>query len=96
MAFLQPTVGSWYRLSAGASFEVVAVDEDDGTIEIQYFDGSVEEMDIEDWQAQWEDGSLETGEAPEDWRGSVDVEPEDDNRRRDTLSDEREQRPNPP
>jgi len=61
-------------------FEVVALDDDDGTIELQYFDGTVEEMDIEDWEAQWEDGTLEAAEAPEDWSGSVDVESEDEGR----------------
>jgi hypothetical protein len=60
---------------------VVAVDDDDGTIEIQYFDGAVEEMDVEDWQSQWEEGALQTAEAPEDWTGSVDVEPEQDTQR---------------
>lgn len=82
MAIPQPDIGNWYRIAGGgALFEVVAVDEDDGTIEIQYFDGTVEEMDVEDWKMQWEDGALETAEAPEDWTGSVDVEPEEENAR---------------
>jgi len=75
----QPGIGDWYRLKeGGALFEVVAFDDDDGTIEIQYFDGTVEEMDIDDWDSQWEDGALETADPPEDWTGSVDVEPDDD------------------
>ncbi len=78
MATPQPAIGDWYRLNGGALFEVVALDDDDGTIEIQYFDGTVEEMDIEDWEAQWEDGALEAAEAPEDWSGSVDVEASDE------------------
>src|SRR3979490_188370 len=78
MATPQPAIGDWYRLSGGALFEVVALDDHDGTIEIQYFDGTVEEMDIEDWETQWEDGALEAAEAPEDWSGSVDVEPTDE------------------
>ena len=77
MATPQPGIGDWYRLDSGSLFEVVAYDDDDGTIEIQYFDGTVEEMDIEDWEAQWEDGALESAEAPEDWSGSVDVDVED-------------------
>ena len=81
MATPQPGIGDWYRLNGGASFEVVALDEDDGTIEIQYFDGTVEEMDVEDWEAQWDDGVLEAAEAPEDWSGSVDAESTDDNGR---------------
>src|SRR5438309_5552185 len=41
MATPQPAIGDWYRSSGGALFEVVALDDDDGTIEIQYFDGAV-------------------------------------------------------
>jgi hypothetical protein len=73
-----PSIGAWYRHTGGDSFEVVAFDEDDGTIEIQYFDGTVEEMDTEDWESQWADRTLEAAEPPEDWTGSVDVESADD------------------
>jgi hypothetical protein len=89
MATPQPGIGDWYRLDSGSLFEVVAYDADDGTIEIQYFDGTVEEMDVEDWEAQWEDGALESAEAPEDWSGSVDVDAEDSGRGRDAGGDER-------
>jgi hypothetical protein len=93
MATTQPAIGDWYRLSGGALFEVVALDDDDGTIEIQYFDGTVEEMDIEDWETQWEDGALEAAEAPEDWSGSVDVESTDrEGRGSESLSEERDLR----
>jgi hypothetical protein len=78
---MKPAIGNWYRIQGSESFEVVAVDEDDGTIELQYFDGTVEEMDIEDWFAEQEAGTLEEVEAPEDWTGSVDVDPEDDEAR---------------
>jgi hypothetical protein len=92
MATPQPAIGDWYRLSGGALFEVVALDDDDGTIEIQYFDGTVEEMDIEDWDTQWEDGALEAAEAPEDWSGSVDVESGDNDGRSESLSEDRDLR----
>jgi hypothetical protein len=95
MATPQPGIGDWYRLNGGPSFEVVARDDDDGTIEIQYFDGTVEEMDIEDWESQWDDGALESAEAPEDWTGSVDVEGSNEDARAtgsDSLSDERDLR----
>ena len=58
-----PGIGEWYRHTGGDSFEVVAFDEDDGTIEIQYFDGTVEEMDTEDWESQWADRALEAATA---------------------------------
>ena len=96
MATPQPGIGDWYRLSGGALFEVVAVDDDDGTIEIQYFDGTVEEMDVEDWDAQWQDGALESAEPPEDWSGSVDVESGDDEGPgTDSLGEERDPRMSP-
>src|SRR2546421_7602460 len=80
MATPQPAIGDWYRSSGGALFEVVALDDDDGTIEIQYLDGTVEEMDIEDWETQWEDGALEAAQPPEDWSGSDHLDDTDDGR----------------
>lgn len=73
----KPIVGDWYRRQRGELFEVVAIDDDDGTIEIQHFDGTVEELDFDAWDDQWEDALIEAAEAPEDWTGSVDMEPED-------------------
>lgn len=50
MSELSPTVGNWYRnLEDNRLFEVVATDEDDGTIEIQYFESEIEELDIDTW-----------------------------------------------
>lgn len=77
MSLAKPVVGEWYRDAAGETFEVVAIDEQDQTIEIQYFDGSVTEMDFDSWNEQMLEGSLENAEAPEDWSGSVDVGAED-------------------
>ena len=74
----QPGIGDWYCLSGGELFEVVAINEDDATIDIQHFDGTVEEMDREDWEAQWDDGLIEPAEPPEDWSGSVDVDGDDE------------------
>lgn len=89
----QPSIGDWYRQKEGSTlFEVVAVDDDDGTIEIQYFDGTVEEMDVEDWEAQWDDGALEGAEPPEDWSGSVDVDSDEDTLRADAADSERDLR----
>jgi len=68
-----PVVGKWYARPGGDSFEVVALDPDDATIEIQYFDGTIEEIDLDDWRQD----QILAAEPPEDWTGSVDVEPED-------------------
>lgn len=68
-----PVVGDWYLLPRGESFEVVAYDPEDETVEIQYFDGSLEELELETW--------IELGaepiEPPEDWSGSIDIARED-------------------
>jgi hypothetical protein len=50
MSIPTPGVGAWYRLRGGPPFEIVALDDDDGTIEVQYIDGTLEEIDREDWQ----------------------------------------------
>jgi hypothetical protein len=80
----QPDIGEWYRVRGGDLLEVVAIDEDDGTIEVQYFDGTVEELDLEDWEAQRTQGEIENAEAPEDWSGTVDVEGDEDTLTRNT------------
>jgi hypothetical protein len=56
---------------------VVAIDDQDETIEIQYFDGTVTEMDFDAWNEQLLDRMLDVADAPEDWSGAVDVESED-------------------
>ena len=37
----EPQVGDWYKTADGMSLEVIASDEDEGVVEIQYFDGAV-------------------------------------------------------
>jgi hypothetical protein len=68
-----PQVGSWYRRLDGNLFEVVAVDEDERTAELQHFDGTVEELEFD----AWHELELERAVPPEDWSGSVDVDPAD-------------------
>ena len=45
----QPSVDVWYKTAGGDVFEVVAVDPEDDAIEIQYLDGSLEELDVDSW-----------------------------------------------
>ncbi len=70
-----PIIGNWYEhLDKGLSFEVVAVDEDSGTVEIQYFDGDLEEISLDVWYQQ----EISPREAPEDWTGVMDGVDTDD------------------
>ena len=68
-----PTVGKWFRRPNGVVFEVVAVDEQDATIEIQYFDGNIDEFDLESWPRML---PVEV-HGPDDWTGSFDMDPDD-------------------
>ena len=70
---VKPVVGDWYRSLEGQEFEVVAIDQDEGTVEIQYFDGAIEELDF----SSWVQTPLQTAQPPEDWSGSVDMMRED-------------------
>lgn len=70
-----PIVGNWYqRLDKGQAFKIVAADEEEGVIEIQHFDGELEELDLDSWF------ELETEliDEPEDWTGPVDDVERDD------------------
>ena len=71
---IQPEVGTWYENTEQETlFEVVTLDEEEGTLAIQYFDGELEEMDIETfWQLR-----LRTVDQPEDWSGPYEVDQED-------------------
>lgn len=68
-----PEIGSWFRGGDGKTFEVVAVDDKDQTVEIQHFDGTLEEVDVDGWREM----AAHPIEAPEDWSGSMDVEGDD-------------------
>ena len=73
MAIAMAKIGDWYRKVGGELFEIVAIDEADGTIEIQDFDGTVEEVEIEAWY----DMHCRPADPPEDYSGSLDIESED-------------------
>ncbi len=50
MASFFPAIGTAYQeLTTGRIFDVIAVDEKYGTIEVQYEDGDIAEFDNESW-----------------------------------------------
>ena len=72
---VDPIVGNWYQhLDKGQHFVVVAIDEDEGLIETQHFDGDIEEMTLEEWYQ----ADLDTAEEPENWAGAMDIGTKDD------------------
>jgi hypothetical protein len=65
---IDPIEGNWYcRLDKEDDFMVVDVNEEVGTVDIQYLDGDIEELDI----GEWNEMDLEEIEVPEDWPGPL-------------------------
>jgi hypothetical protein len=66
-------IGGWFKTVDGDNLEVVAYDPDEEVVEVQFYDGTVEEYDMEDWE------SLEVKPIapPEDWSGSYDLSKDD-------------------
>lgn len=71
---VSPVVGTWYQGPDQTKFEVIAFDEDDGTVEIQYFDGELDQLEFDIWQQM----RLEISSPPEDWTGAFDGFERDD------------------
>ncbi len=71
----RPQIGQWYaRADKGEVFQVVGYDERARTIEIQSFDGDLDEIDDD----QWNSLLLERSAPPEDWTGPMDDVETDD------------------
>jgi len=68
-----PAVGDWYQTVEGDTLEVVAFDSEEGAVEVQFYDGTIEEYDLD----TWEEMDLECAEPPEDWSGSLDITADD-------------------
>src|ERR1700689_1649116 len=77
MNFIKPIVGQWYRGATNELFEVVAIDDEDETIEVQYFDGTVTEIGFDCWNEQLLDELIDAPDAPEHCSGAIDVGAED-------------------
>jgi hypothetical protein len=67
-------IGHWYKpINQGHLFEVVAIDYDEQTIEIQDFDGSIDELEFVGWKAMI---PIEIA-PPEDWTGPFELDSEE-------------------
>lgn len=74
-ALIAAVPGQWYRIRAsGDIFQVVGLDEEDRSIEIQWTDGSLDEINAEDWMEK----DVALCEQPEDWVGPFDDLESDD------------------
>lgn len=66
-------IGQWYAVEHSDRFKVVAVDDANRSIEIQYFDGTLEDISYATWS------QLETRDSapPDNDCGALDTEPPD-------------------
>lgn len=82
----EPVVGQWYQnVEEEETFRVLTVDEDAELVEIEYLDGDIEELDLEEWHEL----DLELTDEPEGW--SEDDEDEDDDWDEDEEEDEEDE-----
>jgi len=82
---LDPKVGRWYRrLDDEQLFKVVAIDEDDGLVEIRKTDGEIEELDSTEWVVL----DLEVAEPPEDYVDPDVAADEDEDEDEDDVDDD--------
>jgi len=74
MALQYPLIGAWYRdQQERQTFEVVAIDDELGSVEIQYVDGSIGELELDVWSRL----SLVPVPSPEDTDSALDLSRED-------------------
>ena len=59
-----PVIGGWYKdVENNLQFKVVAIEDGDDAIEVQYMNGDIGEYDIDSWY----NSTFDFIEAPEDW-----------------------------
>ncbi len=69
-----PVIDRWYKdLENNYMFKVVAIDEDEDTIDVQYHSGEIGEYDRESWYGS----TFDYIEEPEDWSAPFEVEEDD-------------------
>ena len=72
---LDPQIDQWYAyLDKGQRFYVIAIDEEENTIEVQHFDGDIEEFSRSEWRSL----NIELSVEPENWSGALDIAEQDD------------------
>jgi hypothetical protein len=71
----EPVKGQWYEnVEDEETFRVLSVDEDAEVVEIEYLDGEIEELDLEEWR----EFDLDLIDEPEGWSDEDDEDEDDD------------------
>jgi hypothetical protein len=64
-----PRIGDWYKNTSGDDVEVFAHEDDDDTLELQYYDSRIAQLDAETWESR----RTQPMEPPEAWSSSIDL-----------------------
>ena len=80
----EPVVGAVYEDEEGRTFAVVSFDEDEGTIEVQYEDETVNSLDLDGWYEM----EITRISSPEDENDEDDEELEDEDDYEDDEDDD--------
>ncbi len=76
----EPEAGQWYEdLDREETFRVTTLDPDEGLVRIQWLDGEIEDLDLDEWNEL----DLELASEPEGW-----VDDEDDDEDDEDLDEE--------
>lgn len=69
-----PVINNWYKdVENDLTFKVVAIDEGDDSIDVQYINGDIGDYDSDTWY----NSTFDFIEAPEDWSAPYELEAED-------------------
>ena len=80
----EPEAGQWYEdLDREETFRVMSLDPDEGLVRIQWLDGEIEDLDLDEWNEL----DLELAEEPEGWVDEVDGD-EDEEEDEDELDED--------
>ncbi len=72
---IDPLIDQWYlHQDKGQRFFITAVNDVAKTIEVQHFDGDIEEFTLDEWRGL----DIELSEEPENWSGALDIAEKDD------------------
>ncbi len=71
----EPEAGQWYEdLDREETFRVTTLDPDEGLVRIQWLDGEIEDLDLDEWNEL----DLELADEPEGWVDDEDDEGDED------------------
>ena len=89
----EPVVGTVYEDEDGKTFEVISFDENIGTLEVQFADGTKNEIDLDDWYGM-DLEEVESEDDSEDDEEEIDEdedEDDDDDLDDDDMDEEEEE-----